>query len=144
MFLGDFTKPIITLNATRLKSDESLQINCSATKLEETASFLYEIQVNGATVANENNSFVFTIQSVQSTGAENYTCQVSLIAGPANIVGVSIEEFLSGKSTFHLCQIWKCFFFLFCIIRFLHDGTLDLERANPFQSGVVFHKKPFI
>ena len=28
---------------------------------------------------------------------------------------------------------------MFLIVKFLRDGSLDLERANPFQSGVVFH-----
>ena len=100
MFLGAFTKPIITLNTTTLKSGEPLQINCSAIKLDKTASFLHEIKVNGTTVASENNFFVHTIQSVKSTEAGNYTCQVSLNAVPANIVGVSNEEILSGKNTF--------------------------------------------
>ena len=99
LFLGAFVKPIITLNTTTLKSGEPLQINCSAEKLDKTASFLYEIQVNGTTVANGSNSFVHRIQSVESTEAGNYTCQVSLIGVPGNIVGVSNGEVLSGEST---------------------------------------------
>ena len=99
LFLGAFTKPIITLNTTA-KSGEPLQINCSAEKLDKTASFLYEIQVNGTTVASGNNSFVHTIESVNSTEAGNYTCKVSSITMPDDIVGVSNEVILSGKSTF--------------------------------------------
>ena len=100
LFLGAFVKPIITLNTTTLKSGEPLRINCSAIKVDKTASFLHEIKVNGTTIASENDSFIHTIQSVKSTEAGNYTCQVSLNAVPANIVGVSKEEILSGKNTF--------------------------------------------
>ena len=100
VFLAAFTRPIITLNATTLKSAEPLQINCSAVTFDSTSSFLYEIQVNGTTVAREFNSFVHTIDSVKSTDAGIYTCKVSSIVVPANIVGVSSEEILSGKSTF--------------------------------------------
>ena len=100
LFLGAFTKPIITLNPAALKSGEPLQINCSTVKLDQTASFLFEIQVNGTTVANDTKSFVHTIHSVKSTEAGNYTCQVSLNPVSANIVGVSNEEMLSGKNTF--------------------------------------------
>ena len=99
-FLAAFTKLSIMLNTAALKSGEPLRINCSAVKLDKNASFLYEIQVNGKTVASENNSFVHTIQSVKSTEAGNYTCQVSLIDVPGNIVGKSNGEVLSGKSTF--------------------------------------------
>ena len=118
LFLGAFIKPIITLNTTTLKSGESLQINCSAKKLDETASFLYEIQVNGTTVANDTKSFVHTIQSVKSTEAGNYSCQVSLIGVHGNI-DVSNEEVLTGKSTllildFPLMSNMEVFFF-FCI-----------------------------
>ena len=100
LFLGAFTKPIITLNNNTLKSGERLRINCSAVKLDDTSSFLYEIQVNGTTVARENNSFVHTQESVQSTDAGIYTCKVSSIALPAHIVGVSNERILSGKKAF--------------------------------------------
>ena len=30
-------------------------------------------------------------------------------------------------------------FVLFRVVKFLHDGNLDLEWTNPFQPGVVFH-----
>ena len=88
------------LNPTTPNSGEPLQISCSSTKFDSTASFLYEIQVNGTTVASENSSFVHTIESVKSTDAGNYTCNVSSIVLPAHIVEVSHEEILSGKSTF--------------------------------------------
>ena len=100
LFLAAFTKPTITLNTTAPKSGEPLQINCSAVKLDNTASLLYEIQVNGTTVARENNFFVHTIDSVKSTEAGSYTCQVSLRDVPADIVEVSNKAILSGKSTF--------------------------------------------
>ena len=83
-----------------LTSGETLQISCSAVKLDKTASLLYEIQMDGVTVASKNNSFVHTIESLKSTEAGNYTCQVSVIAVSADIVIVSNEKILSGKSTF--------------------------------------------
>ena len=145
LFLDAFTSPIIILNNNTLKSGEPLQINCSAVKLDKTSSFLYEIQVNGTTVAKENNSFVHTIESVKSTDAGNYTCKISSIALPAHIVGVSNEVTLSGKSTFSLVDFlymsdMEVFFFvIFRIVKFLRDGNFDLERANLFQSGFVFY-----
>ena len=30
-------------------------------------------------------------------------------------------------------------FFLFRSVKYLYDRNLDLERANPFQSGDAFH-----
>ena len=137
--LAAFTKPTIILNTTTPNSGEPLQINCSSTKFDKTASFLYEIQVNSTTVASENSSFVHTIESVNSTESGNYTCKVSSMAVSADIVEVSNEEILSGKSTFLILNFSFMsnmdFFFLFRIVKFL----LDLKRANPFQSGVVFH-----
>ena len=88
------------LNTTTPSSGEPLQINCSSTKFDNTASFSYEIQVNDLTVASGNNSFVHTIESVNSTESGNYTCKVSLIAVSTHVVGVSDKKFLSGKSTF--------------------------------------------
>ena len=129
LILGAFTKPIITLNTTTLKSGESLQINCSAEKLDETASFLYEIQVNGTTVANDTKSFVHTIQSVKSTEAGNYSCQVSLISVRGNI-DVSNEEVLSGKSTF---------FFLYSVLSsFCMMETLTLNGLTHFSLVLYF------
>ena len=75
--LAAFTKPTIILNTTTPNSGEPLQINCSSTKFDKTASFLYEIQVNSTTVASENSSFVHIIESVNSTESGNYTCKVS-------------------------------------------------------------------
>ena len=99
--------------------------------------------MNGTTVAWEINSFVHTIESVKSTEAGNYTCKVSSIAMPADIVEASHEVILSGKSTLLILDFSFMsnmeVFVVFRIVKFLHDGHLDLERANPFQSGVVFH-----
>ena len=142
LFLGAFTKPIITLNSTALKSGEPLQINCSAVKLDKTASFSYEIRVNGTTVAKENNSFAQTTESVKSTEAGTYTCQVSSVAMPTDIVEVLNKEILSGKSNFSIVHFSFMsnmeFFFVFRVVKFPHDGNLDLERANPFQSLLYF------
>ena len=33
---------------------------------------------------------------------------------------------------------YVCFFSVFRIVKFLHDGKLGCERATPFQSCVVF------
>ena len=129
------------LNNTTLNSGEPLQIKCSARKLDETASFLYEIQVNGTTVARarENNSFVHTIESVNSTEAGNYTCQVSLIPVSADIVGVSNEELLSGKSNFLIVGFsfmsnMEVFYFIlssFCMMETLNELT-DLSLVFYF------------
>ena len=99
MLLDAFNKPIITLNTSLLYSGEPLQINCSAVELDVTASFLYQIRVDGLPIAKENKSFVYTIRSVNSTEAGNYTCQVFLTAAP-DIVRVSDRAFLSGKKPF--------------------------------------------
>ena len=96
MLLDAFNKPIITLNTSLLYSGEPLQINCSAVELDVTASFLYQIRMDGLPIAKENKSFVYTIRSVNSTEAGNYTCQVFLTAAP-DIVRVSDRAILSGK-----------------------------------------------
>ena len=107
------------LNATTLKSGKPLQISCSATKFDKAASFLYEIQVNGTTVTSENSSFVHTIESVNSAEAGNYTCKVSSIAVSADVVEVSNEKILSGKSTFLIVDFsfmsnMEVFFISYC------------------------------
>ena len=55
--------------------------------------------MDGLPIAKENKSFVYTIRSVNSTEAGNYTCQVFLTAAP-DIVRVSDRAFLSGKKPF--------------------------------------------
>ena len=130
------------LNNTSLNSGEPLQISCSAAKLDNTSSLSYEIQVNGTTVARKNNSFVHIIKSVKSTEAGNYTCQVSLIDLPADNVGVSNKEMLSGKisfliGAFHLCQIWKLFFFYFVVSNICMIETLTLNGLTHFS--LVMH-----
>ena len=86
------------LNTFELNSGELLQINCATLVLDNKASFLYQILINGKSVANDTKSFVNTIKSVKSTDAGNYTCQVSLADAPY-IVKVSDKKNLSGKST---------------------------------------------
>ena len=94
LFLVAFTKPTIILNNTVLSSGEPLQISCSAVKLDNIASFLCLLQMDGVTFASENNSFVHTIESVKSTEAGSYTCQFSLAAVSADIVRVTNQEIL--------------------------------------------------
>ena len=125
LFLVAFNKPTISLNTTVINSGKPLQINCSADELDDTASFLYEIQLDGVTVASENKSFVRTIQSVKSTEAGNYTCNVSLTAAP-HIVRVSNGTILSGKNTFLIVDFSLLssmeFFFVSSIDKFLITG----------------------
>ena len=97
LLLEAFNKPTITLNTTEISSGEPVQISCSAKELDGTASFLYEIQLDGVTISSiKNKPCVHTIQAVKSTEAGNYTCKVSLTAVP-NIVRVSEGKILSGK-----------------------------------------------
>ena len=55
--------------------------------------------MNGVLIAKENKSFVYTIESVNSTEAGNYTCHVLLTAAP-DVVTVSDGTILSGKKAF--------------------------------------------
>ena len=131
------------LNTSTLNSGEPLQINCSSTKFDKAASFLYEIQVNGATVASESNSFVYTMQSVKSAEAGNYTCQVSLIGVPADIVRVSNEEILSSKSTFLMVHFsfmsnMEDFFYCFLLSSFCVLETLTLSGLTHFSLVLYF------
>ena len=125
LFLVAFNKPTITLNTTVINSGKPLQINCSADELDDTASFLYKVQLDGVTVASENKSFVRTIQSVKSTEAGNYTCNVSLTAAP-HIVRVSNGIILSGKNNFLIVDFSLLssmeFFFVSSIDKFLITG----------------------
>ena len=69
-------------------------------ELDVTASFLYQIRVDGLPIAKENKSFVYTIESVNSTEAGNYTCQVFLTAAP-DIVRVSDGAIYQVKNLFN-------------------------------------------
>ena len=89
---------MIALNTSALNSGEPLQISCTAVQSDSIASFVYQILVGGKRVANDTKSFVHTIQSVKSTDAGNYTCQVSLEAAP-DIVRISEGKDISGRST---------------------------------------------
>lgn len=117
-----FTKPIITLNTSVLNSGEPLQISCSAVELDSTASILYHIQMDGATIASEKRSFVRTIHSVKSTEAGNYICKVLLTAVP-DIARLSSGKILSGKSIL-------LFISIITILSFQYDGNIDHEQAK--------------
>ena len=68
-------------------------------ELDSNASFVYRILVDDEAIASENKTFVHVLESVKSTEAGNYTCEVSLAAAP-DIKRGSDGEMLSGKCTF--------------------------------------------